>query len=634
MISRLPQPQFVGNAPADVANASAQTAQRFGEMIQNGMQEGMRQFQASQAMQQKAKLQTQAEKSASEQLRISLLAKDLSDKLTAAGPGEEGSVLLGNEDQFKTLFKFYANGNEDLANSMYEGTAKQFLGSMNADAMMKSGMLKLDQGQDGGSASPGAIPQPVVSSQPSATPTPSTPNSPSLSAYSPGPGGSRLGPVTGNPIGSQPSLSAMPASPTPATAQTQPVASTELAHPLPDTKEEVAQLAPTLAKNTDLATDFSTYMKNNGKIKNIPTDPGKLADLISNNPVSFLAYINSLDASKKLALVNGASGRAAASQSKTNDLVLSMTQVVPNVSQSVKDAATPGFQKVLDGLLGQAAENLTPKEQAAVKRVNQATVSVIEDSPSYKAFIAAGGVKDTVDRASQALQQAIANDPTILDYFNAKKVLGTRGYAEYLAGYKADSAAQKIATDAAIAGRKLDNAEANTALNASKIAFATQTAQERLAILAKNADSKALSSTENLTIAAMNDARTSWTNWTTDYRNRHPKAPDDEVRKAWMDEMKNEGSINTQAQTRFSYLIAKYIDANPNDPTLKYSVAQSWWLPLPFGMGIGEKPAEAVVVPGGKPGSARGANATANPANPANTSGKSMSAGDLAKAGL
>jgi hypothetical protein len=223
MITRVPQGNFIGSAPADIVAQNASTAQRYAEMIQQGMQEGARQFQTSMQMQQQAKLQKQAETSASDQLRMKLLADDLSSKMSAAGPGEEANIFLDNENQFKTLFKFYAGGNDDLANSMFEGTAKQFLGSMSADSMLKRGILSIDQ--TGGQAQqPAAANVPQAPSQPS-----QVPSIPSQEPVAP--------------VGAQPQPQ----------AQAQPSASDiQLAHPLPEKPEEVASVASTLANNADL----------------------------------------------------------------------------------------------------------------------------------------------------------------------------------------------------------------------------------------------------------------------------------------------------------------------------------------------------------------------------------------------
>ena len=579
MVTRIPQPQFIGPAPSEVQEQSMQTGLKYADIIQQGAAEAARNYTAQQQIASQQMIANKAQSAESDRLRMTLLQKDLESKLTAAGPEGAPGVYMDNEEQFKKLFGYFANGDKDMANAMFEGAAKS-INNMKATEMLQRGIIGI------GGDQPAAQPTSGLGA-----PTGGMPGSPGNGGYTQGTSPSApMAPVTPQVAPSvQASTANLPASAvgqpmpsaTPAAAQAQPASAPAMQLPTvkteftPDKVKELvsdssymAEIRPLLAKVPGV-----------GKDANDPKDGG-LADaaLLSKYPTA----IGKINAGLP-GIQNPPSAPSSASASGFAQTITSAAS--SGVPKAVLDASLSGFTKIVQAAAGEATDSVTPKEQAAIGRVVSNTVKVLKDSDSYKAFVAAGGTEEAANRAAQAVNDTIASDPNALDFFKTNNAMTKSEQASFLANVKADAQVQKIAFDQGIAQGKLENAEKLTAIKAYKDWFGVQQMAERLKIMAKNANSLDKKSGDYLAGTAWVQARTAVSSWETDYRARHPKAKDDEVNNAYADMMKVPGNPVTQAMTVAVQLMSPYMGYDPKDANTYVAVKNTFVLPNPFGEG-------------------------------------------------
>jgi len=162
MITRIPQPQFVGAAPSDVVNQAAQLGQRQAQLFAQGIQQGAQNYYTQQQEEARIKsaekIATQQTQSESDKLRMSILAQDLQNDLQTNG----AMTYVDRKSEWLQYFNFMANGDKDLAKSMYEGGASA-LNQMSATDILRAGLIgpaSAPTGQPGQAPqAPPALPQ-------------------------------------------------------------------------------------------------------------------------------------------------------------------------------------------------------------------------------------------------------------------------------------------------------------------------------------------------------------------------------------------------------------------------------------------------------------------------------------------
>ena len=557
MVTRIPQPQFVGPAPAEVVDQAAQTGSRFAEIASQGVAEGMKNYQAEQEIKARKEMSANQEKSALDQLKLTVEQKHIESLFASADDPAE--VYVKNSDE---IHQFYKDMYGPAGDAIFDATSEHALQAVKGGTLLKSGALAFQSTQPG--ATPTQQPQQPFATQPPASGAMSQPNPQTPAVASPGP-------TTAQPK----------AQPTAPQAATQ----------LPTDKKE---FTPDIIKSLMADQNYMAEIKGKLKQAGIP-DVDKLSDsqLLSKYSPRIAELNKTLSGVQPSAAANPSSSGSAMAQTITSI----STKGIP---KPVLDASIGGFQKIVDAAAGKVTDDLTPKEQAATNRVMSTTVQVMKDSQGYKDFIAAGGTEEIAKRAAQAVQSAIANDPSVLDFYKNNIAMSDREQAKYLAGFKADTQATKVLSDAGIAKEKLADAETRTAYGAYKAYFAVQQLQERIAIEAKKAGALDKKSTEYLTAVVYTQARDAWTTWLTSYQKANPKASQVDIDNAWAKEMQSPGSPTTQAQANAVKLMAPFMGTSPDDATTYLSLEKTYYFPNPFGEGgLGEKtPGGQVPVPG------------------------------------
>ena len=176
MISRGPQPKFVGPTPSEAVTSAGSLAQKNAEMFMQGIQEGARNYTAQQqvnAEKERNQLEAKKQQSESDRLHMSLLSQDLQNDLLNNG----AMTYVDRKDEWLKYFGFLSNGDPKLAESMYEGGAGA-LNRMSATEMLGAGLIgkaPSDQGQAG--AAPATAPQGQAQA-PVAAPSPVAPMNP------------------------------------------------------------------------------------------------------------------------------------------------------------------------------------------------------------------------------------------------------------------------------------------------------------------------------------------------------------------------------------------------------------------------------------------------------------------------
>ena len=143
MITRIPQPQFVGPAPAEVQAQGADYGVRLGQILSAGIQEAAKNYltqkqidvaaERNKISQQEANTGAKNAQTESDRSHVSVVQRP------SGRPYQEWShELRRSKSEWMQLFTFTANGDKDLAKSMYEGGAGA-LNRMSSGEMVKSG---------------------------------------------------------------------------------------------------------------------------------------------------------------------------------------------------------------------------------------------------------------------------------------------------------------------------------------------------------------------------------------------------------------------------------------------------------------------------------------------------------------
>jgi len=367
MITRIPQPQFVGPAPSEALYQQQDVAQRQAAMLQQGIQEGMKNYLTQKSLEiekQKAEASAQYNQeiaasrvSAEDQAKQLALSKQLEEELGKVGPESQWQVWLEQKPLAKQYFMGLAGNDKDLAESLYQSTLKTALSYASPTSMLSAGVLGMTQpqgvtpvnGQGVTAAAPGTVPAvPPTASPPAAASTPGTP-----------------------PPG-------MPPIPTPATPQATPVTATPPAQP------------------TDPAQGFWNYMQQThagdnalGAWKGQPFDPTKAQTLAANNPGAYQTFLKT-------------QGQTQAAASATQ--AASITQITKGLpDNAVTQTATGALSKLAGIAMGNvdADTSMTPKEQASIRNVLKPHVEILRNSPILEELTA-----DTGPVAEQAAQKA------------------------------------------------------------------------------------------------------------------------------------------------------------------------------------------------------------------------------------
>jgi hypothetical protein len=444
VITRIPQPQFVGPAPAEVVQQAGATGQKWGDLIAQGIQEGMQSYQADkQLKQQQSQLQA-----ASEQLRIQLMAKDFSDKMSISD--DPGKTFQENAETYKQLALFYAKGDKDAANQIYEKTAEQFLNNMAPTNMAKGGMFSISANPtpaQGQATTPATAPQPA----PSAPPTQTQAGAPATMPNA-------------NPIAA-------------------PQVAPTLNHPLPTTPQEVGNLSDTLSENTNLMNAYRQYLIASGETGVVAQgNPAKDKALLSKsgNQQSFVDFVSKLKPDDITKLVGVASTPEAQKAAEASNTAITMTS---GMSGSLKTTASEAVKKVLTG---DATDQVTPKESVALNQAVKYTVQVLSDSQPVKEFLSAGGSTEALQRGAQQLQEWMNSDPEAVKYLQTSYALPTKQAKEYMDMVKQD---ETFVREMQLLGIDMTKTE-NAGIVAHTDALRAATAWQALAEKSSNNDKK------------------------------------------------------------------------------------------------------------------------------------------------
>ena len=576
MVTRIPQPQFVGSSPADVVDQAGSTGARYAEIAAQGVAEGLRAYTAAKQQQTEKEIATQSETSAFDQLKLQLQGKDIMDAFQQAGPGNEAKVFVEQADKIKDYYsKLYGPAGDHI----FDATSKHVLAAMKGGTALQMGLLGVGgQGQAQAPtelpASSAGMPSDVADRMAS---QPIQPN-----------------PPTGVQAASPASRDAIAAPPIPASAiQATKASASQAPLQLPTKPNE---FTPAIVKS--ISSDQS-YMNDILKTLEVQDNSIKVdADKVRAGTMAPDAFLSKYKT--RVLKANEGMGQAAtpASNVDANGVVRIPTSGASQASTysavttkgipdgPLKESLIGGLQKIVDMSMGEAAENLTSKERAAINTANNMEVRILKDSQAYKDFIKAGGSDATLEQAVTSLKASFDADPTMTDYYKLKNVLGEKDFTDYETNFKNSSAAEAAVARNDLAREKLSNAEAQTAARASQIALTAQLMNKRIEEQARlgNLHADVLPA-----ITAYNQACAMGRNFDTDYRARHPKASDDEVHKAWLSVVTDPTTMENQTIMNAGKLFGQFLKADPNDPTIAVAMASQYWIPLPFDTGIGEK---------------------------------------------
>jgi len=168
MVTRIPQPQFVGPTPAGTVESAGTLGMESAKLFAQGIQEGARNYYMQKQLAQEKDIanmkeqgentrETQREISEMDRLRLTVQANSLQQYLKEAGPGNEGKVFMEHYNEFKNLYRGLANGNAELADSMLQGTAKT-LNSMSPITQLQMGLIGPQTQAQAPQQAPGIVP--------------------------------------------------------------------------------------------------------------------------------------------------------------------------------------------------------------------------------------------------------------------------------------------------------------------------------------------------------------------------------------------------------------------------------------------------------------------------------------------
>jgi hypothetical protein len=576
MITRIPQPQFIGPSPAEVVDQAENTGTRWAQIVQQGIDEGQKNYLANKEINQKA----EETKSSFDQLKLQMKFKDIESAFAQAGPGNEAKVFVEQGDKIKSLASdLYGPAGDHI----FEAWSQGVLNSTKPGTLFNLGALGIGNAQ----------------AQRQQQPAPQT---------------------QALPVSAAPGVSATPSAQPAATPP--PAAAITLAHPLPETPAEVSQLAPTLAQNNDLMKDFRTYLTSQGKKVSAAGNPTSNATLLQNNMNSFQKYLGSLDDNKKLALVNGAGGQAAGQNASGTVQAQAFAAVSKGIPAAALAAAAPAFQKLQNAAAD--AADLTPKDKAALNVVVNPVVKVLQDSPVVKQLIKLGMSQETLNNARDKLQDAINTNPDFAEALKTGTLFAGKDAKDVLDNMNQQRLAEKTASDMGISEDKQHTANIALALKTVQVPLQLQMALERLNAQAKTSNN----ANARMGMLLAQDAYNKAIQVQSDWIDKHvPKGANPaDIDKLVSQEMKNQSGALYQSQALASKLLAPILNEDPQ--TMMQELGASYYVSM-FGINLGEKsPAATVPTPvftppvgaAGKPAAAPSAPAAPNPAGAAGNS--------------
>ena len=572
MITRIPQPQFVGPAPAESVAQAADTGARWGQLIASGVQEGLRNAAAQ-------KQEETRQQSAKDQLALQLKYKTIMDYMNTDGPVP---TLVNHADEVKDLFEQLYPGKGD---HIYEGVAKSVLNNVSGAQGYGLGMFNIGSqaSMPIGAPSAGASPQPQASAMPTSAPQ---------SYQRAMPGG--------------PNRGAMPESAMTVTPTTQPVAAAASPVGLPQIQAAMQNPTPGLgapsalhdqmampsAPVTELPSKLADFSKD--KIAEMATDKSYVDQVRAELVKEGIPEAATLDAqtmlsryASRVAKFNQTLGQPSNTTSAidASNMASSITNAVKGVSgagAAAVAAAQPGFQKLIDAQANKAAADLTPKEKTAMNQVIKQVVSVTKNSEGYKAFIAAGGTEAAAQQAAQSLQDWINSDPQAMDFLQARKGMSAKEYDQYVTTVKNDTAAQIAQDKNDLAKLRLDNQDMMTAYKGMQIALTAANQIEATRVRERLGTLKA----DDIPFAtAYNAATKSYEDWVAERnRNKSTQNEDDKTRlNAWLKQVSDPSTVEHQLVTNAARLGSPYFGMSADDPNLTTYTAASFLINTPFG---------------------------------------------------
>ena len=192
MITRIPQPQFIGPAPSEVVTQTGDNGTRLAQMFSTAMQEGTKNYLTQKQLdieKQKAEASAQYNqeiaanrKSVEQDARDRAIREDFQKELDKAGPGAEWRVFIDNKPMAMKFFGTFAEDPEH-AKSLYDAGLKTAMGHGSATSFFGAGAVGLGQQ---GTPPQGAQAAPTAPVSPTTTPA-VPPGAPPLTPPSPPP---------------------------------------------------------------------------------------------------------------------------------------------------------------------------------------------------------------------------------------------------------------------------------------------------------------------------------------------------------------------------------------------------------------------------------------------------------------
>ncbi len=432
MITRIPQPELWGPAPAEAQFQQQQVGLKMADLLSQGIQEGVKNYQAQKQLQEQAKYREslvataqQQRQTESDKLKYGLMAQDLTNDLKTNGP----MSYVDRKPEWLSLYGFLAGGDKELAQSMYEGGARG-LNQMSASDLARGGLFNINYGQT--QPQGGAVPQ------------------------------------AGGPAGGPASVLPSATSQMPAVAP-----STQLVHPLPETAAEMTpELTQQIAGNQALMDAFRAQYKGNPKVLPHGT-PGQNAKFLTNNRDAFLKFVQGMNPQTMSGLVG--------TTTQGTMQITEMTKGLPQTAQT--KTATEALQAIATG---DPSATISPKQQAALKQVTNATVKVVLDSPEVKKWLEAGGSASYLQAKAASLQEAL-QDPQFNDFFQKHVTMAKEDTKDFLNYVKQDDKAAATATALHQKDRALDQKDAALKTAAANYLLARSVSEQRLSALRTNA---------------------------------------------------------------------------------------------------------------------------------------------------
>jgi hypothetical protein len=210
MVTRIPQPQFIGSAPSDVVQHAQDLGQRYAAMYQQGMQETAKNYLTQKQIdveKQKAEAQakyndemTATRASAEQQAKQFAVSKEFEANMTKIDPSEHYKFLLENKPLAMQYATNLAGGDKDLGKQFYDSMLMTSVDIASGKSMIGAGAFGFQQQPQGQPQAITGSPTPAV---PPGAPMPASPQMTQ----------------NANPVGSPTAPAGVPAAPAPSRIQ-------------------------------------------------------------------------------------------------------------------------------------------------------------------------------------------------------------------------------------------------------------------------------------------------------------------------------------------------------------------------------------------------------------------------------